>query len=61
MFLILSYMRLVCPECKNEVDLSRYPDLAKGQIIECNSCGITLLVNSVDGAEVDVDIVEEGK
>ena len=37
-------MQLVCPECKNEVDLSIYGDLAKEQVIECQTCGITLMV-----------------
>ena len=53
-------MRLVCPECKNEVDLSAYPNLAKDQVIECNVCGISLLVTEV-GEEVQAEIVDEGK
>jgi len=54
-------MKLVCPECKNEVNLSRYPDLAVDQVIECDVCGITLLVTSIDGENVGTEIVDEGK
>lgn len=52
----------VCPECKNTVDLSRYPNLVEGMVIECNHCGMTLSVRSIgsDGA-VSTDIVDEGK
>jgi DNA-directed RNA polymerase subunit RPC12/RpoP len=51
---------LVCPECKNNVDLSRYPGLAAGTVVECNHCGMTLAVKEV-GAEVKAEIVDEGK
>ncbi len=54
-------MKLTCPECKNEVDLSIYPNLAKGDVIECDKCGITLMVTNIDGDEVVVEIVDEGK
>jgi len=27
-------MKLICPECKNEVDLSAYPSLKEGDVIE---------------------------
>ncbi len=53
-------MKLTCPECKNEVELSTYPNLAKDQVIECNVCGISLLVTEV-GEEVQAEIVDEGK
>lgn len=53
-------MRLICPECKNEVDLSLYPNLAVDQVIECDICGITLMVTHV-GDEVSAEIVDEGK
>ena len=52
---------LVCPECKNTVDLSRYPNLAPGMVIECNHCGMTLLVKEIAGTEVKTEIVDEGK
>jgi len=54
-------MNLVCPECKNNVDLVRYNNLAAGQVIECNVCGISLLVNSIAGEEVQAEVVDEGK
>lgn len=54
-------MKLICPECKNEVDLSTYPNLAEGQVIECNVCGISLLVTKIDGENVESEIVDEGK
>ncbi len=54
-------MKLVCPECKNDVDLSAYKDVAKGQIVECDHCGITLEITSTENAELDADIVDEGK
>ena len=56
----LILMKLVCPECKNEVDLSHYPNLAVGNVIECQTCGISLLVNAI-GEEVAAEIVDEGK
>ncbi|MDE1975242.1 MAG: hypothetical protein KGI49_01890 [Patescibacteria group bacterium] len=51
----------VCPECKNTVDLSRYPNLAVGMVIECNHCGMTLLVKNLANGIVETDIVDEGK
>ncbi|MEY2664881.1 MAG: hypothetical protein RIT04_689 [Candidatus Parcubacteria bacterium] len=51
----------VCPECKNQVDLTRYSDIKEGVVIECNFCGITLeVVNVLDG-NVVTEIVDEGK
>lgn len=52
---------LICPECKNTVDLSRYPNLAVGMVVECNHCGMTLLVKEIAGTEVKTEIVDEGK
>jgi len=55
-------MQLICPECKNEVNLSNHPDLSEDDIVECNMCGINLLVRYIDDdGEVDVEVVEEGK
>jgi len=54
-------MRLVCPECKNDVDLSSYPNLEKGQVIECNVCGISLLVTEIQDGEVVAEVTDEGK
>ncbi len=51
----------VCPECKNTIDLSRYPALATGMVIECNHCGMTLLVKEIAEGNVKTEIVDEGK
>ena len=51
----------ICPECKNTIDLSRYPSLAPGMVIECNHCGMTLLVKEVTDGNVKTVIVDEGK
>ena len=52
----------ICPECKNTIDLSNYPNLVSGRVIECNHCGMTLLVKEIaaDG-NVKTQIVDEGK
>lgn len=54
-------MKSICPECKNDIDFSRYPSVNEGMVIECNSCGITLLVNKVENEAVSTTIVDEGK
>jgi len=54
-------MKLICPECKNEVDLGNYPNLAKDNIVECDMCGITLMITDMEGEEVTAEIVDEGK
>lgn len=54
-------MRLVCPECKNDVDLSSYPNLQKDQVVECQMCGISLLVIDIVGNNVKAEITDEGK
>jgi len=54
-------LECVCPECKNTVDLSRYPNLAVGMVIECDHCGMTLLVKSTENAQIETEIVDEGK
>lgn len=53
-------MKLVCPECKNNVDLTSYHDLAVDHVVECNHCGITLSMISV-GEDCEAEIVDEGK
>lgn len=53
-------MRLVCPECKNDVDLSGYPEVGQGTVLECNFCGITLEVSEV-GEELSAEVIDEGK
>lgn len=54
-------MRLVCPECKNDVDLSPYPDLAENHVVECNVCGITLMLTDVSADEASAEVADEGK
>lgn len=52
----------VCPECKNSLDLSRYPNIVPGMVIECNHCGMTLLIKEIEGSgNVKTVIVDEGK
>ena len=55
-------MKLNCIECKNDIDLTSYPNLAKDQVIECNTCGITLLVTDMTNEDdIQVEVVDEGK
>lgn len=56
-------MTITCPECKQQVDLTAYPSIEPDQMIECNTCGISLLVTSVsdDKETAQVEIAEEGK
>ncbi|MFA6601546.1 MAG: hypothetical protein WCT02_01620 [Candidatus Paceibacterota bacterium] len=51
----------VCPECKNTIDLTSYPNLAAGMVIECNHCGMTLLVKEITPEAIKTEIVDEGK
>lgn len=54
-------MKCICPECKNDIDLSKHPNLAVGHVIECNTCGIMLEVRAIEGGNVSTEIVSEGK
>jgi DNA-directed RNA polymerase subunit RPC12/RpoP len=54
-------MKAQCPECKNTIDLARYPSIKEGMVIECNHCGITLLVKSIVDGVLFTEIVDEGK
>ena len=56
-----SNLRCVCPECKNDVALTRYPNVAVGMVIECNHCGMTLLVKEIVNDMIQTEIVDEGK
>lgn len=51
----------ICPECKNTIDLSGYPNIAPGMVIECNHCGMTLSVKEIANGEIKTEIVDEGK
>ena len=44
-----------CPECDAEVHVDL--DVDKGEIVDCDECGITLEVVGLD--PVELDIVEE--
>ncbi len=55
-------MKCTCPECKNDIDLSAYSNLAVSHTIECGSCGILLQVKNIsDDNIVETEIVDEGK
>ncbi|HEU5114229.1 MAG TPA: hypothetical protein VFT82_00510 [Candidatus Paceibacterota bacterium] len=54
-------MKCVCPECKNDIDMSKYPKVAVGHVIECNTCGIMLEVTKIENSQVETEIVDEGK
>lgn len=54
-------MKCVCPECKNDIDVTIHPNLAVGYVIECGTCGIMLGVRSIDNGVVTTEIVDEGK
>lgn len=58
--IIKSMNKLICPECKNEVDIKKYPNLAVGMVVECNHCGMTLEVKEL-GHDIKTEIVDEGK
>ncbi|HVU06265.1 MAG TPA: hypothetical protein VHE10_00495 [Candidatus Paceibacterota bacterium] len=54
-------MKCVCPECKNDIDMSRYPQVAQKHVIECDRCGIVLEVTNIMNGVVETEIVDEGK
>ncbi|HVT75308.1 MAG TPA: hypothetical protein VHD69_02775 [Candidatus Paceibacterota bacterium] len=54
-------MKCVCPECKNDIDMSRYPQIAVGHVIECDRCGIMLEATAIANGVVETEIVDEGK
>jgi hypothetical protein len=54
-------MTCVCPECKNDVNLVRYPKVDVGMVIECDVCGITLAVKGIEGNEIYTEVADEGK
>ena len=56
-----SSLHCVCPECKNDVSLVRYPSIAPGMVIECDHCGMTLLVKKIENSSVETEVVDEGK
>jgi hypothetical protein len=54
-------MKCVCPECKNDIDVSKHPKLAEKYVIECDTCGIMLEVVKIENGNVETEIVDEGK
>lgn len=54
-------MKCVCPECKNDIDMSKYPKIAVKNVIECDTCGIMLEVTATANGNVETEIVDEGK
>jgi len=54
-------MNLVCPECKNNIELPCSTDLFVGSVLECNTCGITLEVGKIDNEKVSLEVIDEGK
>ena len=51
----------MCPECKNELNLER-DTLVKGDVVECEQCGMTLEVTEIDAqGNFNTVIVEEEK
>ncbi len=54
-------MNLVCPECKNPIELPDSTNLSVGSILECNTCGITLEVEKIDDEKVILEVIDEGK
>lgn len=54
-------MQLICVECKNTIDLSAYPNLEKDHVIECDICGISLLITDMTSEIVIAEVTDEGK
>lgn len=54
-------MRLVCPECKNDVALAPYPNLKSDDVVECDTCGISLMITDTSGDNLAAEVVDEGK
>ena len=43
------------------IDLTKYPSMKEDMVIECNHCGMTLLVKNITDENVFTEIVDEGK
>ncbi len=54
-------MKCTCPECKNEIDMSKYPKAAVKNVIECGTCGIVLEITKIENGVALTEIVDEGK
>jgi len=54
-------MLLICPECKNEVNLASYPNLDVNHVVECDVCGITLQIKTINNGNIEAEVMDEGK
>ncbi|MCD6442143.1 hypothetical protein J7L24_01195 [bacterium] len=54
-------LNLICPECKNKINVPDTSEIKEGSIIECDTCGITLEVSGIDGDNVNLEVIDEGK
>jgi len=54
-------LNLICPECKNKINVSDPSEIKEGNIIECDTCGTTLEISGIDGDNVNLEVIDEGK
>lgn len=54
-------MNLICPECKNNLNVSDPSELYVGSVLECDVCGITLEVKKINGEDIKFEVIDEGK
>jgi alpha-aminoadipate carrier protein LysW len=43
----------ICPECEFEIDIDEY-DVDRGDTLECDNCGVTLEIISLNPIEFEV-------
>lgn len=48
----------ICPECEFEIDVDEY-DVDKGDTLECDNCGTTLEVISLNPIELESVVEDE--
>jgi len=44
----------ICPECEFEIDIDEY-DVDRGDTLECDNCGVTLEIISLNPIEFEVE------
>jgi alpha-aminoadipate carrier protein LysW len=44
----------ICPECEFEIDVDEY-DVERGDTLECDNCGVTLEIISLNPIEFEVE------
>lgn len=55
-------MKIICPDCQNEIELEEGKSYVVGSIIECPHCGSELeVVEMNDDGTLVVEAVEEEK